>query len=103
MFVPQPTWLALGGITNGDEAAANDLVSSVPALGVVAKLEWKTYRDYTDETKLIVSWLLDRAAIVATSLPQYAAEPPLIQVDEQGIPEDPLKVCPMRSHTLCMS
>ena len=77
---------------NGDEAVANDLMSSVPALGVIAKLEWTAYSDYTKETKDIVKWLLACATVVETSLPQYATEPPLTKVDPNGMPEDPLKV-----------
>ena len=92
MFVPESTWIALGGIVNGDEKASDDLISNVPTLSIVTKLEWAVYSDYTDETKEIVDWLLKRAAYVQQTLPKYKADPAVPQKDPDGRPEDPLEV-----------
>ena len=75
-LLPEKAFIPVHWLLADDGDAAAALLTSVPALGAIARIEFQHLKRYTSETKQIAKWLMDRSAKVRASLPKHDPEPP---------------------------
>ncbi|KAH7065644.1 hypothetical protein BKA62DRAFT_779474 [Auriculariales sp. MPI-PUGE-AT-0066] len=63
-FMPESTFVSVHWLLADEPDAAAALLASVPALGVIARMEQQALGNYTAETKEIASWLMRRSATI---------------------------------------
>ncbi|KAH7100812.1 hypothetical protein BKA62DRAFT_600832, partial [Auriculariales sp. MPI-PUGE-AT-0066] len=86
-FMPEHSFNAVHWLLADDEDAAAALLGTVPALGVIARLEIQTLGRYTRETKRIAAWLMERSATVRAKLPTHEPDPPRARFVVADIPK----------------
>ncbi|KAH7097347.1 hypothetical protein BKA62DRAFT_624087, partial [Auriculariales sp. MPI-PUGE-AT-0066] len=73
-FLHPSAFTAVHWLLEDDPNAAAALLVSVPALGVISRLEFQSLGTYSQETKKIAAWLMRRSASVLSKLPKHSAE-----------------------------